>query len=104
MTTQTKLKNALAIRAFLSLVGGVILCQVGKSLGEAENSSHTFNWYFIASCVIYALVPIGILRTIQRSQYFFSKWSYPVTLSVATLLALGLGLAFSFGLLYIPPP
>lgn len=63
-----------------------------------QGPSPTLNWYFIASCVIYALVPIALLRAILRRPYF-PRRPYAVTLSVAALLAVSLGLAFGLRLL-----
>jgi len=96
MNAQTKLSNAFAIRSFLSLVGGVVLFQVGKAMGGS--SSHTLNWYFIVSCAIYALVPLAMLRAIALSAHF-PRRSYAMILNVAALLAILLGLAFALRLL-----
>lgn len=96
MSAQTRLNNAFAIRSFLTLVGGVVLLQVGQAMGHSP--SHTLNWYFIASCVIYALMPITLLRSILRAPHF-PRRSYAMALCVAALLALALGLAFAIRLL-----
>ncbi|MCE4354949.1 hypothetical protein [Xanthomonas hortorum] len=99
MSIQTRTNNAFAIRSFLSLVGGVVLFQAGNALGKG--SSYQINWYFIALCAVYALVPIAILRAIQRRPSF-SRRLYSIILSVLALLAVVGGIAFS--LIPLPGP
>ncbi|CAD1786099.1 hypothetical protein XSP_000149 [Xanthomonas euroxanthea] len=92
MSIQTRTTNAFALRSFLSLVGGVVLFQVGNTLGKG--SSYQVNWYFIALCAAYALIPIAILRAIRRRPNF-SRRLYSIILSVLALLAVVGGIAFS---------
>ncbi|MCC4614999.1 hypothetical protein LL972_03010 [Xanthomonas campestris pv. asclepiadis] len=92
MSIQTRTTNAFALRSFLSLVGGVVLFQVGNTLGKG--SSYQINWYFIALCAVYALIPIAILRAIQRRPNF-SRRLYSIILSVLALLAVVGGIAVS---------
>ncbi|WP_115046154.1 hypothetical protein [Xanthomonas arboricola] len=92
MSIQTRTTNAFAIRSFLSLVGGVVLFQVGNTLGKG--SSYQINWYFIALCAVYALIPIAILRAIWRRPNF-SRRLYSIILGVLALLAVVGGIAFS---------
>ncbi|MCC8620395.1 hypothetical protein [Xanthomonas vesicatoria] len=92
MSIQTRTSNAFAVRSFLSLIGGVALFQTGNALGKG--SSYQINWYFIALCAVYALVPIAILRAIQRRPTF-SRLLYSIILSVLALLAVVGGIAFS---------
>ncbi|TWQ32323.1 hypothetical protein FQJ89_23165 [Xanthomonas vasicola] len=99
MTTQIQTNNAFAIRSFLSLAGGVILFQVGNTLGKG--SSYQINWYFIALCALYALIPIAILRAIQRRPSF-SRRTYSIVLSTLSLLAVVGGIAIS--LVPLPGP
>ncbi|WP_126941657.1 hypothetical protein [Xanthomonas sp. BRIP62409] len=92
MSIQTRTTNAFALRSFLSLVGGVVLFQVGNALGKG--SSYQVNWYFIALCAVYALIPIAILRAIRRRPNF-SRRLYSIILSVLALLAVVGGIAVS---------
>ncbi|CAG2082521.1 cytochrome bd-type quinol oxidase subunit 2 [Xanthomonas arboricola] len=92
MSIQTRTTNAFALRSFLSLVGGVVLFQVGNTLGKG--SSYQVNWYFIALCAVYALIPIAILRAIRRRPNF-SRRLYSIILSVLALLAVVGGIAVS---------
>ncbi|MBB3813101.1 glucan phosphoethanolaminetransferase (alkaline phosphatase superfamily) [Xanthomonas arboricola] len=92
MSIQTRTTNAFALRSFLSLVGGVVLFQVGNTLGKG--SSYQINWYFIALCAVYALIPIAILRAIRRRPNF-SRRLYSIILSVLALLAVVGGIAVS---------
>ncbi|APP76043.1 hypothetical protein [Xanthomonas vesicatoria] len=92
MSIQTRTSNAFAVRSFLSLIGGVALFQTGNALGRG--SSYQINWYFITLCAVYALVPIAILRVIQRRPTF-SRLLYSIILSVLALLAVVGGIAFS---------
>ncbi|NJC37266.1 cytochrome bd-type quinol oxidase subunit 2 [Xanthomonas arboricola] len=92
MSIQTRTTNAFALRSFLSLVGGAVLFQVGNALGKG--SSYQVNWYFIALCAVYALIPIAILRAIRRRPNF-SRRLYSIILSVLALLAVVGGIAFS---------
>lgn len=66
--------------------------QVGNTLGKG--SSYQINWYFIALCAVYALIPIAILRAIQRRPNF-SRRLYSIILSVLALLAVVGGIAVS---------
>ncbi|CAE1132513.1 hypothetical protein [Xanthomonas euroxanthea] len=92
MSIQTRTTNAFALRSFLSLVGGVVLFQVGNTLGKG--SSYQVNWYFIALCAVYALIPIAILRAIRRRPNF-SRRLYSIILGVLALLAVVGGIAVS---------
>jgi glucan phosphoethanolaminetransferase (alkaline phosphatase superfamily) len=92
MSIQTRATNAFALRSFLSLVGGVVLFQVGSTLGKG--SSYQVNWYFIALCAVYALIPIAILRAIRRRPNF-SRRLYSIILGVLALLAVVGGIAVS---------
>lgn len=96
MNSQTKLNNSFATRSFLSLIGGIVIAQAGMKMGRAF--SDTVNWYFIALCLIYLIVPVAILRAIRRSPDF-SRRPYAVTLNVAALLAVVVGAAFGFRLI-----
>lgn len=99
MNSQMRTNNAFAIRSFLSLAGGVVLLQVGNLLGKG--SSYQINWYYIALCAIYALVPIAILRAVQRRPNF-SRRLYSVTLSTLALITVAGGIALS--LIPLPGP
>lgn len=69
--------------------------QAGNALGKG--SSYQINRHFIALCAVYALVPIAILRAIQRRPGF-SRRLYSIVLNVLALLALLAvvgGIAFS---------
>jgi|GEM_PF-1962483 len=96
MNSQTKLNNSFAIRSFLSLVGGVVITQVGSGMGRGSSSA--VNWYFMALCSIYGIVPLAMLRAIWRSPAF-SRRLYALVLNVAALVAILLGVAFSLRLL-----
>ncbi|AZM72834.1 hypothetical protein C9397_10110 [Xanthomonas vasicola pv. vasculorum] len=99
MNTQIQTSNAFAIRSFLTLTGGVVLLQVGNLIGKG--SSYQLNWYYLALCVLYALVPIAILRAIQRHPSF-SRRGYSIILSTLALLAVAGGIALS--LVPLPGP
>lgn len=92
MNNQMQTNNAFAIRSFLSLAGGVVLFQVGNLLGKG--SAYQINWYFIALCAFYALVPIAIIRAIQHRPSF-SRRLYSITLSTLALIAVAGGVALS---------
>ncbi|MBB3825277.1 hypothetical protein [Xanthomonas arboricola] len=92
MSIQTRTANAFAIRSFLSLVGGVVLVQVGSALGKG--SSYQINWYFMALCAVYALIPIAILQAI-RHRPTFSRRLYSIILNVLALLAVVGGIVSS---------
>ncbi|PPU70860.1 hypothetical protein XmelCFBP4644_18825 [Xanthomonas melonis] len=99
MNNQIQTNNSFAIRSFLSLVGGLVLLQVGNLMGKG--SSYQLNWYYIALCTLYALVPIAILRAIQRRPSF-SRRLHSMTLSASALVAVAGGVALS--LLPLPSP